>query len=363
MTNSTPEVSGTSEPVLPLIAIGCSAGSLGPLIELVRGLPADLEAAVLVCQHTTQQGRSQLPVILARQGPLPATWAAEGDPLRAGRIFVAPPGHHLFVDDHQTRLSTRPRVNRHRPSVDVLFASLARAAGAAATVVVLSGVLDDGAVGSALVDLAGGQVLVQNPETSEFSGMPRAALAAAPNAIVMTGESMSKHVVDAVRRSSAPRAGGPAVRAEPEVGMEDATFEDPSFWLPGEDRQVRLACPECGGGLTRVDLPQVSYFRCHVGHQYAPQSLVAAQAEAVEARLWSAVAALEEQASMQGYLDTLATGSADEDAPLPAFASGGARDLAARAAALREQIQRWTAADTNSASVPHSHSAERDDAS
>jgi len=355
-------VSEAPEPTLPLLAIGCSAGSLGVLIELVRGLPSDFEAAVLVCQHTAQHGRSHLPDILARHGPLPASWAADGDPLQAARILVARPGHHLFVQDHQVRLSTRPRVNRHRPSVDVLFASVAQAAGPAATVIVLSGVLDDGAVGSALVDLAGGQVLGQDPEAAEFSGMPRAALAAARNATVMSSKPLSQYAVDAIRRAAARKADGPAARAEPEVGMQPEHLNDPSFALPGENRLVRLACPECGGGLSQVDLPQVSYFRCHVGHQYGPQSLVAAQAEAAEARLWSAVAALEEQASMQVYLEGMATGSVGEAATLPPT-PGRSAELAARAAALREQIQRWTAANSDSAAVPQDQLPESDDES
>jgi two-component system chemotaxis response regulator CheB len=63
-----------------------------------------------------------------------------------------------------------------------------------------------------------------------------------------------------------------------------------------------LACPECGGALAEAALPHITYYRCHVGHQFGPQSLAAAQAEAAEAKLWAAVAALEETAALARHL-------------------------------------------------------------
>lgn len=84
--------------------------------------------------------------------------------------------------------------------------------------------------------------------------------------------------------------------------MKMADSSDPSFLAAAETRLTRLACPECGGGMAEVSLPSISYFHCHVGHQFGPQTLAAAQAEASEAKLWSAVAALEEQAVVPRHL-------------------------------------------------------------
>src|SRR3712207_3862594 len=153
-------------------------------------------------------------------------------------------------------------------------------------------------------DLVGGQVWVQDPDAAEFASMPAAALAAAPRASIMTSVPISRDIVTAVASAAATRTADvrPAT-TEAEVGMETQVSDDPGFLQPGESRLTRIACPECGGGLAQVDLPQISYFRCHVGHQYGPQSLAAAQAEASEQKLWSAVAALEEQAVVQGYLE------------------------------------------------------------
>ena len=126
--------------------------------------------------------------------------------------------------------------------------------------------------------------------------------------------------------------------------MNDILSEGPGFLAPEETRLTRLACPDCGGGLAQVDLPQISYFRCHVGHQYAPQTLAAAQAEASEHKLWSAVAAMEEQAVVQHYLAGLGPDGASTD-PEPGTFRSSARELTDRAAALRQQVTEWSGAE------------------
>ena len=327
---------------MPLLVIGGSAGSLPPLLDLVGALPPDLQAAVLVCQHIGQDTRSHLPDILARRSQLPIILAIDEERLEVGRVYVAPPGRHLLVHDGVARISAGAKVNRHRPSVDVLFASAAQSAGRAATAVVLSGVLDDGAVGSALVDLVGGEVWVQDPETAEFASMPSAALAAAPRAKTMAGSPPGLDVVDSVRRCATTRAADvrPATMGL-EVGMTRQLPDDPGFLQVGETRLTRLACPECGGGLAQVDLPKITYFRCHVGHQYGPQSLAAAQSEAVEQRLWGAVAALEEQAVVQGYLEGTGVPGTLQPTRAGTYRSS-AEELTQRAMELREQVQAWT---------------------
>jgi two-component system chemotaxis response regulator CheB len=80
--------------------------------------------------------------------------------------------------------------------------------------------------------------------------------------------------------------------------------DDPGFLSADEVRLTRLSCPECNGGLAEIALEGLRYYRCHVGHQYSPQSLEAAQREAVEAKLWAAAAALEEHAALARHLAT-----------------------------------------------------------
>jgi two-component system chemotaxis response regulator CheB len=132
-------------------------------------------------------------------------------------------------------------------------------------------------------------------------------------------------------------------RAEPreaaEVTMEESS--DLQFLSPGETGLTRLACPECGGALAEAELPHITYYRCHVGHQFAPQSLAAAKAEAAEANLWAAVAALEETAALARHL--AAHAEAGED--LTSQRSGTAKWAADLADTVRTQMHTTPQAD------------------
>jgi two-component system chemotaxis response regulator CheB len=191
---------------------------------------------------------------------------------------------------------------------------------------------------------AGGRVLVQAPDEAAFSSMPAAALAAAPGGRPVRGLRLAQDVQDEV--AGILSSGVPPIRTHGwEAHMAMAETDDPGYLAEGESRLTRLACPECGGGLAQVDLPQISYFRCHIGHQYAPQTLAAAQADAAEAKLWSAVAALEEQAALLHYLDKV------EHAEQPEQAADADR-ITERAAVLREQVRQWTAPPVGQSEEP-----------
>jgi two-component system chemotaxis response regulator CheB len=289
-----------------VLAIGGSAGSVEALVQLVAALSPDLPAPVLVTVHIGSDRHSNLPRILSRAGPLAAAHARDGEPLRPGHIHVAPPDFHLLAAAGVARLSSGPRVNRHRPAVDVMFASAARWAGKRLVAVVLSGVLDDGAVGGVLVAWAGGRVMVQDPTDALFDSMPRAALAAVPTALAASAGRLGTAIGQAFADLDAEANHG-AVNDQQRSGQEMngptmADSGDPGFLSADEVRLTRMSCPECNGGLAEMDLTGVRYYRCHVGHQFSPLSLEAAQREAVEAKLWAAAAALEEHAAMARHL-------------------------------------------------------------
>lgn len=113
--------------------------------------------------------------------------------------------------------------------------------------------------------------------------------------------------------------------------MEETS--DLQFLSNEETRLTRLACPDCGGALAEAVLPQITYYRCHVGHQFGPQSLAAAQADTAEAKLWSAVAALEETAALARHLAShtdLSSDAADQQAKTADWATGLAESLRAQ---------------------------------
>jgi two-component system, chemotaxis family, protein-glutamate methylesterase/glutaminase len=334
-----------------VVVVGGSAGSHPALLSLVAGLPADLPAAVLVVIHIGAQASSRLPQILSRAGSLPAVHAADGAPLRNGEIVVAPPDRHLLVEDGSIRLGSGPRVNRVRPAVDVLFASAARAAGPLVTAVQLSGMLDDGAVGAALVSGTGGQVLVQAPDEAPHGSMPRAALAAAPGAVAVPAPKLATAVLRAIgRAAAAPHEEIHEIQRRNAV-MKMADSSDPGFLTGNETKLTRLACPECGGVLAEISLPSITYFHCHVGHQYAPQTLAAAQAETSEAKLWAVVAALEEQTVVLRHLagqgPAVSTGTAGGEADgEPGDQPGGRPRDKQRAEQARKAQETTELADT-----------------
>jgi two-component system chemotaxis response regulator CheB len=233
------------------LVVGGSAGSIEALVEVVARLPPGLPAAVLVTVHVGGNSRSSLPQVLARAGRLPAAHARNGEPLRRGRIYVAPPDLHLLAVAGTARLSGGPRVNRHRPAVDAMFASAARWGGDTVVAVVLSGVLDDGAVGAALVARAGGRVLVQDTADALFDSMPRAALSAVPGAVTAPAAGLAS-VIGTTFHDLLGGRGGTGVdeiEGEPEMaGPHMGDSDEPGFLSADETRLTRLSCPECNGG-------------------------------------------------------------------------------------------------------------------
>jgi two-component system chemotaxis response regulator CheB len=160
-----------------VIGVAASAGGVEALQQLVRQLPADLDAALCVVLHIPSTGRSLLAPILDRVSGLDVVVAEHDAPIRRGVVYVAPADRHLLVRADRVELSSGPKENGVRPAADPMFRSLARAWGASAVAVVLSGALDDGAAGAFAVAQSGGHVIVQDPQEALVPGMPASALA------------------------------------------------------------------------------------------------------------------------------------------------------------------------------------------
>src|SRR5262245_58889418 len=122
-----------------IVVIGASTGGIEALQNLVRDLPADLNAALFVVIHTASSSPNVLGKILDSAGPLPASCATDREPIKPGRIYVAPSDHHLLLEDGRVRISRGPKENRFRPAIDPLFRSAAQAQGPRVVGVVLTG--------------------------------------------------------------------------------------------------------------------------------------------------------------------------------------------------------------------------------
>ncbi len=154
-----------------LVVIGASAGGIEALSRVVATVPIDLPAAVVIAQHLSPGRPSRLQEILERHTSLPVRMVSDECSLVDGEIFVVPSNRDIAITDHVVAL--RPASAPSTPSVDALFASAAEVFGERLVAVVLTGTGSDGAAGARLVHEAGGTVVVQNPATAAFPGMPR----------------------------------------------------------------------------------------------------------------------------------------------------------------------------------------------
>lgn len=158
-----------------IIVIAISAGGLKPLKRIVEALPPNFHATVFVVQHIGANP-SVLPDILDWHGRLPATFGQHGEVIEHGRIYVAPPDHHMRLGFGGILLDQGPKVHFARPAADPLFISAAEAYGKRVIGIVLSGANRDGAAGLRAVTAHGGLGLVQDLDEAEYPEMPHAAL-------------------------------------------------------------------------------------------------------------------------------------------------------------------------------------------
>jgi two-component system chemotaxis response regulator CheB len=159
-----------------LVAIGVSTGGPAALAEVLSHLPADFPAPILLVQHMPQMFTRFLAERLNGQTPLSVVEAVDGQPLKAGMVYVAPGDFHLTVKRRSgtvmTVLDQAPPQNSHRPSADVLFKSVAETFGARGLGLVLTGMGQDGVRGAEEITRAGGRVLAQDEATSVVWEMP-----------------------------------------------------------------------------------------------------------------------------------------------------------------------------------------------
>lgn len=164
-------------PAFDVVAIAASAGGITALTQVLSHLPADLPVPVLVVQHLDRRHKTVIAEVLGRRCSLGLKLAEDGEIARPSTVYIAPPDRHMLIGAGAVLgLSDSELVHFVRPSADLLFESVAGAYGDRAIAVVLTGTGVDGAMGSQAVKARGGTVIVQDPETAEFNGMPRATL-------------------------------------------------------------------------------------------------------------------------------------------------------------------------------------------
>lgn len=181
------------------IVIGASAGALEALSTILPRLPAAYPLPVMVVVHLPAGKDCRLAELLSAKCQVRVREAEDKEPIEAGAVYLAPPDYHLLVEaNDRLSLSSEEPINYSRPSIDVLFESAADVYGSGLIGVVLTGANNDGAAGLSIIRRAGGTVIVQRPDLAQSSPMPRAALEACPEALVLSLPEIADYLQQAI---------------------------------------------------------------------------------------------------------------------------------------------------------------------
>jgi two-component system chemotaxis response regulator CheB len=235
---------------------------------------------------------------LTRRGNLPAVHPRNGEPIQNRRIYVAPPDHHLLVDPAIVRVTHGPRENGHRPAVDPLFRTAARAYGPQVIGVILSGSLDDGTAGLLAIKGRGGIAVVQDPAEALYAGMPQSAIEHTQVDHIVRLAELGPLLIRLAQEPANVSDVGPVSR-DMEIESEMAELDEDA--MNSQDRPgtpSAFACPDCGGVLWELRDGELIRFRCRVGHAFSAETLLATQFDQLEDALWVALRALEESAGL-----------------------------------------------------------------
>jgi two-component system, chemotaxis family, protein-glutamate methylesterase/glutaminase len=282
------------------VVIGSSAGGIETLKRLVAGLPADFAAPVFIVQHLPPAFPSFLPQILTTAGKLDARHPRDGERIDAPGIYVAPPDHHLLIEDGHVAVKRGPKENGFRPSVDALFRSAAYIYRSGAIGVVLSGALNDGTSGLWTIKRLGGTTIVQDPADATNPSMPQAALNDVEIDCSVPAARIAEVLMEKIMQPQ-PSANAPPADELRCVDIERAIAGGAYPLDTGVldlGAPSRYSCPECHGVLARIDEGPLTRYRCHTGHGYTQDALLSGIEETSDETLAQTVTALEEGAML-----------------------------------------------------------------
>lgn len=284
---------------LNVIGVGASAGGVEALKNFTAGLPATLPCAVLVVLHMPARAPSVLARILDRHSALPAITATAGMRLEHGRVYVAAPDRHLMVDDGRIALTEGPTENGHRPAINALFRSIALGCGRRGAGVLLSGVLDDGVLGLAAIRSRGGTAIAQSPGDALFPAMPQNAI----DAGVVDHQAPAAAIGGLLERLASGEFEETTMKPDTRMELENRIATARPFATDFDSEELGqpsgYICPDCNGSLITVSNGS---YRCHVGHAWTGDALLAARDDEVGNALWIAVRSLQEKAKLSRRL-------------------------------------------------------------
>lgn len=178
------------------ISIGVSAGGMEALSIIIPGLPAPFPIPVVVIQHISPHSDNYMTRYLDNISAIKVKEVDEKERIIPGVVYTAPPNYHVLLEEDETfSLSVEGRINFARPSIDVFFQSAADVYGPHLVGIVLTGANNDGSQGLKMIKKRGGLTIVQDPDTAEVDGMPRAAIATTKIDHILTLEQISPFLI------------------------------------------------------------------------------------------------------------------------------------------------------------------------
>jgi two-component system chemotaxis response regulator CheB len=280
-----------------IVVVGTSAGGLETLDELIGQLPGKLAASVFIVQHLPSgDSGAALTRRLSRHKAFDVKLAKEGERFKRGRIYVAPSDSHLLLKTDTMLVRKGARENRSRPAIDPLFRSAAVAHGARVIGVLLTGMLDDGTAGLIAIKKCGGVTVVQDPADAAYPRMPQSALDNLDVDFCVPIGEMGRLLVRLISKPLSKTRRVPRdIRTEAEIA--ERVLSDVEQ-VNGLGDLVPYNCPNCGGVLWEMEASKAKRYRCHTGHSFTQETLLASQSEKIEEMLWISLRMFEERKNL-----------------------------------------------------------------
>ena len=328
-----------------LIVIGSSAGGIEALSTLVATLPSPFPAALVIAQHLDPARPSHLGAILARRSPLPVVTVHAHEALQAGTIYVVPANQNVAVTDLDITLAPHGP-GRPKPSIDLLLSTAAEVYGERLIAVILTGTGSDGALGARAVKQAGGTVVIQDPRTAAYPGMPQAVepqlvdvVADLPRLGPLLFDLLTGVAVPA-RAEAAGDLASFLDRVREHTGIDFSAYKTPTILRRLRRRIIAAGVPDLAGYTQYLAQHPEEYQRLagsflikvtdfmRDGDLFAvlratiiPDLVAAARAEGSELRFWSAGCATGQEAYSLAILVLEVLGSAVPAFPIKIFAT------------------------------------------
>ena len=284
-----------------IIVIGASSGGFDVIRTIVKNLPPDLNASIFIVWHMSPDIRSVLPHMLNKVNKIYAAHAHDREEILPNRIYIAPPDHHLLVEEGYVRVTHGPKENRFRPAVDPLFRSAAYAYGDRVIGIVLSGALDDGTAGLWAIKNYGGTTVVQDPKDAEVSSMPENALQQVEIDYCLPAAELAGLLVrlQAEKTQKSKVVEEDQTKAEIQIAAENSALAMEVF---KNGKLTEFTCPDCHGVLSKIIEGKMIRYRCHTGHAFSADTLLATITENIEASMYNAIRGIDESVLLLNHL-------------------------------------------------------------